>query len=180
MSTDAVDLQTEFFLSICCFSSSAGSLRSTFVFTMPWSTTQRQRLAMEKNLLENYFRGRVSWIDPTGDTRVEVRMTCSNNKQYTLRVYLPTDFPSSCPQMIVSNPSSFLRKKNGDLMSNSDGSYHTYGSRDGCTVICHFKPCLWNDNNTLYQVFMKGLIWLEAYEAHLRTGQPLSDYLREM
>lgn len=31
-----------------------------------------------------------------------------------------------------------------------------------------------------YTLIMKGLIWLEAYEAHLRTGQPLSQYLGEM
>lgn len=47
-------------------------------------------LALRKlNLLEKYFRGRVTWIDPTGDTKVEVKVTCTNNKQYTLRVYIP-------------------------------------------------------------------------------------------
>ena len=147
---------------------------------MPWTATLQQRLAFEKELLEKNFRCRVSWIDPTGDTKVEVRVTCTNDKQYTLGMYLPSDYPSSCPEMIVSSPSCYLRKKNGDLMNSGDGNDHTYGSRDGCTQICHFRPSLWRDDNTLYQVVMKGLIWLEAYEALLRTGQPLSRYLREM
>ena len=147
---------------------------------MPWSPSQQKRLAMEKSVLESYFGGRVSWINPTGDTKVEVQMTCSNDKRYTLRVYLPADFPSSCPTMIVSNPSTFLKKRNGILMKGSSGDDHTYGSKDGCTVICHFNPGLWRGDNTLYQIFMKGLIWLEAYEAHLRTGHPLSRYLEEM
>ncbi|XP_078372137.1 uncharacterized protein LOC144655710 [Oculina patagonica] len=139
---------------------------------MPWSVTQRQRLGFEKDLLEKYFRNRVSWINPTSDTKVEVRVTCTNNKQYTLRVYLPSDYPNSCPEMVVSS--------HGILLSGVDGENHTLGSKDGCTKICHFRPSLWKDDNTLYQVIMKGLIWLEAYEAHLRTRQPLSRYLQEM
>ena len=146
---------------------------------MPWSATQRQRLAFEKSLLEKYFSNRVTWIDPTGDTKVEVRVTCSNDKQYTLRVYLPQDFPNSVPPMIVKTPwMTTLKKRDGrELHGVAD---HTYGTRDGCTQICHFKPGLWKDNNTLYQVIMKGLIWLEAYEAHLRTGATLNRYLAEM
>ena len=147
---------------------------------MPWSATQQKRLGFEKNILEKYFGNRVSWINPTSDTKVEVRVTTTNDKQYTLRVYIPRDFPNSCPDMIVSNPSSCLRMRDGSVMSALSGLNHTMGGRDGCTQICHFKPNCWKDDNTLYQVVMKGLIWLEGYEAHLRTGQPLSNYLQEM
>ena len=96
---------------------------------MPWSATQRQRLAFEKSLLEKYFRNRVSWIDPTGETMVEVRVTCSNDKQYTLRVYLPQDYPNSVPQMIVKTPwMTTLRKRDG---STSEGyTDHSLGNRD--------------------------------------------------
>ena len=81
---------------------------------MPWSATQRQRLAFEKSLLEKYFHNRVSWIDPTGDTKVEVRVTCSNDKQYTLRVYLPQAFPNSVPPMIVKTQwMTTLKKRDG-------------------------------------------------------------------
>ena len=148
---------------------------------MSWSATQRQRLAYEKSLLEKYFQNRVTWINPTeaGETKVEVIVTCSNDKQYILRVYLPPDFPNSVPPMTVKTPSmTTLKKRNGNALHGI--ADHTYGVRDGCTQICHFKPDLWKDNNTLYQVVMKGLIWLEAYQAHLRTGQPLNVYLSEM
>ena len=147
---------------------------------MTWSPTQRQRLGFEKELLEKYFHNRVKWIDPTGNTKVEVRVTCTNDKQYTLRVYLPKDYPNSCPQMIVCYPSSYLKKRNGSLLTGVSGEDHTLGGIDGCTQICHFNSGLWRDDNTLYQVIMKGLIWLEAYEAHLRTGEPLNRYLTEM
>lgn len=147
---------------------------------MPWSASQQKRLAIEKQLLEAYIGGnRVTWIDPTGDTKVEARLTCSNNKEYTLRIYLPQDFPNSVPPMIVKTPfMTELKTRNGSgLGGHAD---HTYGSQDGCTSICHFHPGLWKGDNTLFQIFMKGLIWLEAYEAHLRTGYNLSKYLADM
>lgn len=149
------------------------------VVVMPWSAVQQNRLAVEKSLLESYFRNRVTWIDPGHQTKVEVRVTCSNDKQYTLRVYLPSDFPNSCPNMVVKT-SSKLRARNGHLLEEYPGDNHLGYTIDGYTGICHFRPNWWKGENTLYQVFMKGLIWLEAYEAHLRTGQPLSQYLSEM
>ena len=146
---------------------------------MPWSASQQTRLGYEKQLLEQYFRGnRATWIDPTGNTRVEIRVTCSSNREYTLRIYIPVDFPNSCPQMVVCNPSHCLVKRNGTTMNSGNGDDHTWGSKDGCTQICHYKPADWTNDNTLYQVTMKGLIWLEAYEAHLRTGYSLSNYLQ--
>ena len=38
----------------------------------------------------------------------------------------------------------------------------------------------WSNDNSLYQVLMKGRIWLEAYEIHLRTGEDLEKYLAHM
>ena len=175
--------EREFWLLSCFFQDSKHTFKIRLCRSvgMSWSATQRQRLAYEKSLLEKYFQNRVTWINPTeaGETKIEVLVTCSNDKQYILRVYLPPDFPNSVPPMIVKTPSmTTLKKRNGNgLHGIAD---HTYGVRDGCTQICHFKPDLWKDNNTLYQVVMKGLIWLEAYQAHLRTGQPLNVYLSEM
>ena len=40
------------------------------VVTMPCSTNQRQRLALEKDLLEKYFGSKVSWIDPIENSKV--------------------------------------------------------------------------------------------------------------
>ena len=101
--------------------------------------------------------------------KVEVAITCPNNINHTLRVYLPPDFPNSCPSMVVISPSGLLQRKNGSLMNSMSGADHTLSSKDGYTQICHFLPSSWNGNNTLYQVIMKGRVWLEAYEVHLET-----------
>lgn len=147
---------------------------------MPWSLVQRRRLAFERKLLETHFRNEVIWINPTdrGDTTVEVVVACSSDKEYTLRVYLPSDFPNSCPSMIVCSPCHCLMKKNGTFLSGWSGEDHTLSSKNGCTQICHWRPDLWKDEYTLYQVIMKGLVWLEAYEVHLQTGYTLDTYLQ--
>lgn len=138
----------------------------------------------DSDLRRSYSRN-IYTAEFLGSTIVEARATCTNSKEYTLRVYLPSDFPNSCPDMVVKPPSStwfsyYLRKKDGSKMDDTSGSDHTLEGRDGYTKICHFRSCLWKSDYTIYQVIMKGLIWLEAYEAHLRTGRPLGSFLKEM
>lgn len=120
------------------------------------------------------------WINPADQhaTKVEVTVTLSNDKEYTLRVSLPSDFPNSCPSMIVSVPRYCLKKKNGSSLNVSSGEDHTLPSKDGCTQICYCRPDLWRNDYTLYQVITKGVTWLEAYEVHLETGDPLDWYLQ--
>ena len=64
---------------------------------MPWTQAQRKRLAAEKSVLEHYFPGCVKWIDPTGDTKVEVTLMTNNDNEYTLRVYVE-NFPNAVHQ----------------------------------------------------------------------------------
>ena len=147
---------------------------------MGWTKSQRKRLAAEKTVLEHFFSGDVTWIDPMGDTKVEVSMKTNNGKQYRLRVYLKNedgssaDFPNSVPDMVVSASPS--RMPNWDTSS----STHTLGRRDGFLKICHYHDQKWTDRSSLYEVFMKGRVWLEAYEGHLRTGNGMDYYLKEM
>jgi hypothetical protein len=148
---------------------------------MPFSNAQRTRLGVEKAILEAYFPDdRSRWINPTasnGVAEVEVDVV-TNSKKYSLKIIIPMDFPNSCPTLLVSKPSCELKKRNGSMVSG--GEDHSWGSFNGCTKICHHRPQQWTSDLTMYQVFMKGLIWLEAYEAHLRTEKPIHNFLREM
>ena len=148
---------------------------------MSWSSRQQNRLAMEKNILQTYFKDKVQWIDPRrrGSSKVDVQLTTSNGKCYTLRVCIPEDFPNSCPVLLVNSPARPLTLRNGCEIGSSTAN-HSWGTRDDRTQICHFRPCKWTSENTLYQVFMKGLLWLEAYEGHLASGKAISNYLVEM
>lgn len=142
-------------------------------------TSQRtHRLGEEKKLLDkNFDASRVRWIDPEGETKVEVNMISNNNNCYTLRLYIPDDFPNSCPMLVVVTPEKLLHRNGTPLLENCR-AFHTLGSHDGFQVICHFHPADWNDRFWLFQVFMKGRLWIEAYEGHLDNGESLDHYLR--
>jgi hypothetical protein len=145
---------------------------------MSFSPSQQSRIILEKNLLDKYFPGRVSWHTPDGGTAyVEVVMVSNSNRHYTLRIYISQDFPNSCPEMVLVSPSS-LNLKNGSLMPNVSHEYHTIGTKDGYLLLCHFTPSKWTDENTLYQVFMKGRLWIEGYEGHLHTGKRMDEFLK--
>lgn len=151
------------------------------LFKMSWSTEQRTRLGFEKDIIDGKLTN-VTWINPTsaGNTRVEWRVNTNNGNNYTLRVYVPAKFPNECPVLVVSSPSSVLKKKDGSLLQYSSGQDHVYGMHDGLTEICHFRKDSWSSENTIYQVLMKGRIWLEAYEIHRQTGEYLEKYLAHM
>ena len=122
---------------------------------MVWSLNQRLRLAIEKEKLEEYFRLGITWIDPQDETKVEVLVKSNSNKEYTLRIYIPPDFPNSCPALVVVSPLK-LQLRNGSRLPEANDSFHTLVDTDGFHRICHFYPPDWTQDITLFQVFMKG------------------------
>ena len=122
---------------------------------MVWSPLQRERLAIEKEKLEKYFRLGVTWIDPQNETKVEVLLRSNSDKEYILRIYIPADFPNSCPVLVVVQP-KMLPLKNGTLLPESSYTFHTLPDTDGFHRVCHFYPPDWTPDITLYQVVMKG------------------------
>lgn len=147
---------------------------------MSWSSLQRTRLAAEKDTLDSKLKN-VSWFNPTsaGNTRVEWRIKTNNGKNYTLCIYIPRNFPNECPILVVCSPST-IKRKDGKPLIVANGKDHVYGTHEGFTESCHFVKEKWSNDNSLYQVLMKGRIWLEAYEIHLRTGEDLEKYLAHM
>ena len=140
---------------------------------MPWTEAQKCRLAAEKSMLEHYFPGAVKWIDPTEDTKVEVTLHTNNDNKYTLRVYIE-NFPNALPDMVVISSPAPMPDWGSSAVT------HTFDKRDGCLKICHCHRGNWTDRFSLYEVVMKGRIWLEAYEGHLRTGEPMNYFLKQM
>ncbi|MEM1171505.1 MAG: hypothetical protein AAGJ08_21090 [Cyanobacteria bacterium P01_H01_bin.35] len=147
---------------------------------MSWTKGQQQRLQTERQILRKYFPN-FNWINPTdsNNTRVEgsVRTNAGNN--YTLRIYVPSDYPNSRPDMVVTSPyplKGFLGKNLKEY--GTDSSMHTLDPRDGYVKICHYRG--WPPDLTLYLVVLKGRIWLEALEGHRRTGKTMDNFLAHM
>ena len=146
-----------------------------------WSAAQQRRLALEKQILEKNFQN-IRWRNPTrkGATQVEIDFSTNVGGRYTLRLYVPDDWPNSCPDLTIAFSSKPIKKRNGDAMPTRNGQFHTLNYLDGCLCICHFKPATWDANNTMYLVFLKGRLWLEAFENHLKSGYAIDHYLKHM
>ena len=102
-------------------------------------------------------------------------MTTNSNQEYCLRLYVPPDFPNSLPTMVVRRSPAPMP------YWGSSGATHTLGrTSEGYLRICHYRENRWNAEHTFYEVFVKGRVWLEAYEGHLATGKPMDFYLGHM
>jgi hypothetical protein len=145
-----------------------------------WTPAQQRRLSQERVIL-NHFFPTMTWHHPTtpGSTYVEGPLSSNSGRLYQLRVYVPEQFPAICPNMIVSQPLP-LRNRLGFPMTDASAAMHTLGVRDSGTLICHYHPSRWVPENTLYKVLLKGRIWLEAYEGHLKSGNDIQHYLKHM
>jgi hypothetical protein len=53
-------------------------------------------------------------------------------------------------------------------------------SSNGMVQICHWRDSRWHSSILLQKVFLKALIWIEAYEQHIATGRPLAEFVRTM
>lgn len=99
-----------------------------------------------------------------------------------LKLVIPSAYPDAMPSLYVSSPKTLL--KHGNLGTiNWEGTSHAFHTLQnglaGCVQICHFKPELWDASKTCVGVLIKGLIWLEAYDAHIVTGRNIADILDE-
>ena len=135
----------------------------------------RNQLRELKSFCESY---RVMRRRTTFGMHVEVNVLLTMGKQYVLRVYLPPNFPNSCPSMVVIAPDGILRRKDHSLLRFESRQDHVLDSQHGYTRIAHFPPNNWVGNETLLEVVQKGLVWLEAYEMHLKEGYPINWFLQ--
>ena len=108
--------------------------------------------------------------------------TTAGGNRYELKLVIPQWYPDSKPSLYVTNPVT-LRKFRNRGNVNSEGvshDFHTSGSGPGgCVAICHFDSDHWDASKTCVGVFMKGILWLEAYDSHLATGETIADILDE-
>lgn len=110
-----------------------------------------------------------------GTSHPEVLMGARTNSGnvYTLRIDL-TDFPAQPPKAFVTH---MLYDKNGDPLNSPSRLMHTLTAENGQTRICHYGPGAWTPWVSIFKVYVKCRLWLEMYEAHLRTGKPIEYYL---
>lgn len=134
------------------------------------------RYLLEKEVLkkENFPESAYRFVG-IGTKEPYVRMAAKTNsgKVYTLHIELD-EFPEFVPEVYVTQ---MLKDKDGNDMDHPSVALHTLRAKNGWTRICHYGPDAWTPGVSLYRIYIKCRLWLETYEAHLVTGNPLDFYL---
>jgi len=143
------------------------------------SRTQEIMLYDQLMELTSFSYGKMKGLTTSGnEILVDVEVFCTMGKKYVLRLYISQNFPTSYPSMVVIAPGGILRRKDHSLLRFASLQDHVLSSRDGYTRISHYPESNWVGNKTLVQVIKKGLVWLEAYEIHLRKGGSIDRFLQ--
>jgi hypothetical protein len=149
-----------------------------------WTAEQRQRLALEHQILhqEGFTQFSVYWYQST-DTYEASGVTSSNSgRAYSLSIPIPSGFPYQRPPMYLTHPLP-LYMADGTRVSSLGVSHqmHTLAPcSNGYVQLCHWRDARWHSNILLQKVFLKGLLWIEAYEQHLATGRSLAEFVSTM
>ncbi len=134
-----------------------------------------QRLQMEKMVLARKLPSSAYVFKDMGTSNPYVVFGAITNSKnvYTIRIDLDS-FPNSVPKAFVTK---MLFNKDGNRMDSASAPMHTLTSEHGFTRICHYGTNSWTPMVSIYKIYIKCRLWLEMYEAHLRTGKNIDYFL---
>lgn len=151
---------------------------------MTWTMQQRQRLALEHQVLINegfsqfgvYHYAQYDTYNAAGTA------TTNSGRNYHLFCTIPSGYPTQRPPLYITEPNPLLDYHRLPISRlNVSHAMHTMEPHAaGWVQICHWRADRWHAGIVLQKVFLKGLLWLEAYEQHLATGRDLAEFVRTM
>ena len=132
-------------------------------------TEREKRIIFEKALLKDYcpnfkvyWRRDILFISGWITTKVN---------RYKLRLVLPSDFPYGMPIMFLVSP-KVLYTYDGKSLNSLGVSYRFHTVRDVPSDYIQISyPMIWEPCCTCVKVIIGGIVWINLYEEHLRTGK---------
>ena len=107
----------------------------------------------------------------------------SANNSYTLWSPIPAGYPHSRPHLYICTPNplwGFGRTRTINEYGVSHRMHTLSNGPNGQVQICHWRDERWHSGITFNRVMIKAMLWLEAYEQHLATGQDIHEFVRTM
>lgn len=149
-----------------------------------WTADQHQRMRLEHALLQQKGLDQFSvyWHESSQEYHASGIATSNAGNRYRLAIPIPSGFPWERPPLYVTDPSPLWTADYQTVASlGISHAMHTLSpSSSGFVQICHWRDERWHSGIFLHQVFLKGLLWIEAYEQHRTTGLPLADFVPTM
>jgi len=136
-----------------------------------------ERIKMEWLALETLPKATFKFMGfNTDKPHLVIGQQTNSGKVYTIKIDLSNNYPNKEPAAFIVSPKPLLTYS-GESMLSASHSMHTLTGDNGCVQVCHYGGSDWHPNVFLYQIVIKIRFWLEAYEHHLKRGEPLSNYL---
>lgn len=107
----------------------------------------------------------------------------SSENSYSLRSPIPSRYPYRRPPVYITDPNplwGFDYRRTINSYRLSHGMHTLENGPNGEVQICHWRDDRWHSGITLNKVMIKAVLWLEAYEQHLSSGNTLSSYVSTM
>ena len=107
----------------------------------------------------------------------------SSANAYEIWSPIPSGYPSSRPRVYVRKPNPLWGYSSEMTINAYDVSHnmHTLSNGpNGEVQICHWRDERWHSGITLNKVMIKVVLWLEAYEQHLSSGDPITNFVGTM
>lgn len=149
-----------------------------------WTDDQRRRLALEHKVLqeEGFDQFSVYWYRSTDSYEASGVASSNSGRAYSLAIPIPSGYPQQRPPMYLTDPCPLLMADGSRISAlGTSHNMHTLSpSSSGQVQICHWRDNRWHSGILLRKVFLKGLLWIEAYEQHLKTGRPLAEFVLTM
>lgn len=149
-----------------------------------WTVEKRQRLALENQILiaEGFDQFGVYHNANSDSYSAGGWATANSGYRYYLYIPIPSGYPYERPPLYVTDPKPLLMYDGRPVLSvGVSHSMHTLTPHGaGWPQVCHWRDARWHSGIVLQKVFLKGLLWIEAYEQHLATGRDIADFVRTM
>lgn len=143
---------------------------------LPW---QAARIELERRVLAVSYPQFT--LHEEGTVKAYVRGTWNSNggRTYEIVVRLGSGFPDAAPSVYITHPYPLYGHGHKAIHTyGTSHSMHTFASDQPCeTKVCTVRPEAWEANWSIAKIINKTQLWLMAYEGHVASGKPLSDYL---
>lgn len=146
--------------------------------------TLLERLNLENQILnrDGMSQYLIKYYQPEDFYYIYGDYNSSSGRSYTVWCRVPNYYPNICPSVYVHKPNPLVGY--GGVFINSYGTHHSMHtlepSNSGEVQICHWRQSSWHSGITLNKVMIKVMLWFEAFEQHLQSGQPIDNYVSTM
>lgn len=148
------------------------------------SMTLAERLNLENQILarDGMSQYLINYYQPGNFYYIYGDYVSNSGRSYAIWSRIPDYYPTVRPQVYVYSPNPLIGF--GGVSINSyklSHNMHTLeNGGNGEVQICHWRQNRWHSGITLNKVMLKAMLWFEAFEQHLATGQPIADFVSTM